>query len=107
MDVACDNSYIVYNMMHPNNLTLLDFKTIVSIYLIGIYTSRIRAPLDSNIINHHHLSKRKYQYQFEKGNLPPHLPKFQSIRRRCKYCYKEGIDLKKYAKCIEYGIFLF
>ena len=31
MDVACDNSYIVYNMMHPNNLTLLDFKTIVSI----------------------------------------------------------------------------
>ena len=42
MDIACANSYIVYNMMHPNNLTLLDFKTIVSNYLIGRYTSRSR-----------------------------------------------------------------
>ena len=35
MDVACANSYIVYNMMHPNDITLLDFKTIFSTYLIG------------------------------------------------------------------------
>ena len=46
MDVAYANSYIVYNMMHPNDLTLLDFKTIVSTYLIERYTSRSRAPPD-------------------------------------------------------------
>ena len=47
MDViVCSNSYIIYNMMHPNGLTLIDFKTIVSTYLIGRYTSRSRAPPD-------------------------------------------------------------
>ena len=40
MDVACTNSYIVYNMMNPNELTLLDFKTIASNYLIGRYISQ-------------------------------------------------------------------
>ena len=34
-DIVCANSYIVYNMMHPNDLTLLNFKTIASTYLIG------------------------------------------------------------------------
>ena len=34
VDVACAYSYIAYNMMHPNDFTLLDFKTIVSTYLI-------------------------------------------------------------------------
>ena len=33
VDVACAKSYIVYNMMHPNDLTLLDFKTTLSTYL--------------------------------------------------------------------------
>ena len=46
MDIACANSYIIYNMMHPNDLTLLDFKIIVSNYLVGRYTSRSRVPLD-------------------------------------------------------------
>ena len=101
MNVACDNSYIVYNMMHPNYLTLFDFKTIVSTFLIGWYASQSRAPPDGRTG-----SKRKYQYQFEQGNLLPHLPKFQNIWRRCEYFYKEGIDLKTYAKCTEFGIFL-
>ena len=29
MDMACANSYIVYNVIHPNDLTLFSFKTIV------------------------------------------------------------------------------
>ena len=49
MEVACANSHIVYNMIHPNDLTLLDFKTIVLTYLIGRYTSRSRAPPDGKI----------------------------------------------------------
>ena len=39
MDVACAYSFVVYNMLHPNDLTLLDFKIINSTYLIGRYTS--------------------------------------------------------------------
>ena len=56
MDAACANSYIDYNMMHLNDLTLLDFKTTVSNYLIGRYTSRSRTPLDDKTG-----SKRKFQ----------------------------------------------
>ena len=39
MDVACANSFVVYNMLHPNDLTLLDFKTVIATYLTGKYTS--------------------------------------------------------------------
>ena len=74
MDIRCANNYIVYNMMHANDLTLFNFKTIVSTYLIGRYTSRNRAPPDGKTG-----SKRMYQYQFEQGNLPSHLPEFQNI----------------------------
>ena len=60
MDVACANSFVVYKILHPNDLTLLDFKTIIATYLIGRYTSRSRAPPEGKIG-----SKRKYQYEFE------------------------------------------
>ena len=46
MDAACANSYIVYNMIHLNDRTLPDCKTIVSAYLIGRYKSRSRARID-------------------------------------------------------------
>ena len=71
MNVACANSYILYNMMHPNDLTRLDFKTIVSTYLIGSYISRSRVPPDAKTG-----SKRKYQNQFEQVDLPPYLSMF-------------------------------
>ena len=38
VDVACANSFVVYNMLYPNDLTLLDFKTIIATYFIGRYT---------------------------------------------------------------------
>ena len=71
MDVACVNRFVVNNMLHPNDLTLLDFKTIIATYLIGRYTSRGRAPPDGKTG-----SKRKYQYRFEPNHLPLHLPEF-------------------------------
>ena len=46
-------------------LILLDFKTIISIYLIGHYTSRNRAPPNNTTE-----SKIKYWYQCELHNLP-------------------------------------
>ena len=88
-------------MLHPNNLTLLDFKTIIAIYLIGRYTSRSRAPPNGKTG-----SKRKYQYQFEPNHLPLHLPEFQSSRKHCKYCYKEDFERKTFVKCTECRVFL-
>ena len=91
MDLACANSYIVYSMMHPNDLTLLNFETIFSTCLITRYKSRGTAPPNGK-----RGSKRKDQYHFEQGNLPPHLPEIQNIQRRFEYCYKEKTDLKTY-----------
>ena len=34
MDVACANSHIIYNMIHPNDLSQRNFKIIDSSYLI-------------------------------------------------------------------------
>ena len=34
MDIACANSYLIYNMLHPNKLSLLDYKIVVSKNLI-------------------------------------------------------------------------
>lgn len=101
MDVACANAFIAYNMKHPNDLTLLDFKTDISSNLIGRYTSRSRAPPEQKAG-----SKRKLQYHFEADNLPSHLPEFQHSRKRCEYCYKEGFDRKTYVRCTECAVFL-
>ena len=101
MDVACVNDLIVYNMIHQNDLTLLDYKTIVSTHLIGRYTSRSRAPQELKA-----QSKRKHQQQFKPSNLPAHLPEFQYSQKRCEYCRKEGFDRKTFVECTECVAFL-
>lgn len=101
MDVACANSFIAYNMLYPNEMTLLDYKIIIATHLIGKYTSRSRAPPDGKTG-----SKRKFQYQFQQENLPLHLPEFQDCRKRCVYCYKNGLEMKTPVRCSECGVFL-
>ena len=34
MDIACVNSYLIYNMKNPNKLSLLDYKIVVAKNLI-------------------------------------------------------------------------
>ena len=55
MDVAGTNSDIADNMLHLDNLTLLNFNIAVATYMIGSYTSKKRAAPDNNI-----RSKRVY-----------------------------------------------
>ena len=43
MDIACVNSYLIYNMKHPNKLSLLDYKIIVAKNLIQYHQGRKRA----------------------------------------------------------------
>ena len=40
IDVGCVNSYIAYSILHPVDLTLLNFKIAVATHMIGSYISR-------------------------------------------------------------------
>ena len=101
MDVACANAFVVYNMLHPADLNLLDYKIAIATHLIGSYTSRTRAALENNIGK-----KRKHRYQHEPDDTPTHLPEFQNNGSQCVYCYTEGFDRKTSIKCTECGVFL-
>ena len=43
MDITCVNSYLIYNMKHPNKLSLLDYKIVVKKNLIQHHQGRKRA----------------------------------------------------------------
>ena len=91
----------VYNMMHQNDLTLLDYETVVSTHFIGRYRSRSRAQPEQKAG-----SKSKQQYHFQPNNLPLHLPEYQHSRKPCEYWYKKGFAWKTFVKCTECGVFL-
>ena len=40
MDMACVNSFAVYNLLKPNDLSFFSFKIVVAKGLIGIYCGR-------------------------------------------------------------------
>ena len=70
MDIACINSYLIYNMKHPNKLPLLDYKTVVAKNLIQYLWGRKRAVPMSRP------SKRKNQPIVRKG--VPATPLFKA-----------------------------
>ena len=43
IDIACANSYLIYNMKHPNRLSLLDYKIVVAKNLIQYHQGQKRA----------------------------------------------------------------
>ena len=67
MDIACVNSYLIYNMKHPNKFSSIDYKIVVAKTLIQCYQGPKRAvPLWRP-------SKRKNQPELidnHGGNLP-------------------------------------
>ena len=79
MDIACANSYLTYNMKHPNKLSLLDYKIVVAKNLIQYHQGRKRAAPMSRP------SKRENQPE-SIDNHEGHLPDYQMIRKRCAYC---------------------
>lgn len=101
VNIFCANSFIAYNLMHQNELTLLDFKTIISTNLVGCNPRWNRPPAEDKTG-----SKRKYWYQYELRNVPIHLQEFQHFYNRCAHCYKEGFDRKTYIRSTECGVFL-
>ena len=69
MDDAFVSSYIACNKLHPDDLTLLNFKIAVATHMIWPYTSRKKAVPDNNI-----WSKWAYRYKHEPTDIPNHLP---------------------------------
>ena len=40
MDIACVNSYLIYNMKHTNNLSLLDYNIVVAKHVFNTIKTR-------------------------------------------------------------------
>ena len=75
MDIACVNSYLIYNMKHPNKLSLLDYKIIVAKNLIQYHQGWKRAiPMSRPC-------KRKNQPE-SIDNHGGHLPDYQTMQKR-------------------------
>ena len=87
MDIACVNSYLIYNMKHPNKLSLLDYKIVVAKNLVQYHQGRKRAVPMSRP------SKKKNQPE-SIDNHGGHLPDYQTMRKRCAYCAMEGKKIK-------------
>ena len=70
LGIACVNSFLVYNMKHPKQLTLLDYKIVIAKNLIRWHQTRQRAvPLSRP-------SKRKSN-SVASNDYGGHLPEFQ------------------------------
>ena len=76
MDIACVNSYLIYNMKHPNKLSLLDYKIVVAKNLVQYLQGRKRAVPMSRP------SKRKKQPE-SIDNYGGYLLDYQTMRKRC------------------------
>ena len=73
MDIAFVNSYFIYNMKHPNKLSLLDYKIVVAKNLVQYHQGRKRAVPMSRP------SKKKNQPE-SIDNHGGHLPDYQTMR---------------------------
>ena len=87
MDIACVNSYLIYNMKHPNKLSLLYYEILVAESQIQYHQGQKRAVPMSRP------SKRKNQPE-SIDNHGGHLPDYQTMRKRCAYCAMEGKKIK-------------
>ena len=97
MDIACINSYLIYNMNHLNQLSLLDYKIFVAKNLIRYHQGRKRAVLMSRP------SKRKNQPE-SIDNHGGHLPDYQTMRKRCADCAIEGKENRTFIYCLSCNI---
>ena len=83
MDIACVNSYLIYNMKHPNKLFLLDYKIVIAKNLIQYHQGRKRAVPMSRPFKR---KNRPESIENHGGNLPD----YQTMRTRCACCANGG-----------------
>ena len=97
MDIACVNSYLIYNMKHPNKLSLLDYKIVVARNLIQYHQGWKRAVPMSRP------SKRKDQPE-SIDNHGWHWSDYQTMRKRCAYCAIDGKENRTFVICLTCNI---
>ena len=97
MDIACVNSYLIYNMKHPNKLSLIIYNIVVTKNLIQYHQGRVGAVPVSR--------------QPKRKNLPEsidnhggHLPDYQTMRKRCTYCAMECKENRTSLICLACNI---
>ena len=99
MDIACVNSYLIYNMKHPNKLFLLDYKIVATKSLIQYLQGRKRAVPMSRP------SEKKNQPELI-DNYGVHLPDYQMMRKQPAYCAMEGKENRRFVICLACNISL-
>ena len=99
MDITCVNSYLIYNMKHPNKLSLLYYKTVVAKNLIKYHQGRKRAVPMSRP------SKRNNQPE-SIDNQGGHLPDYYTVRKRCAFCAMEDKGNRTFVICLAFKISL-
>ena len=97
MDILCVNSHLIYNIKHPNRLSLLDYKIVVTKNLIQYHQSQKRA------VPKLRPSKRKDQTELI-DNHGGHLPDYQTMRKRCTYCAMESKENRTFVICLACNI---
>ena len=93
LDIVCVNSFLVYNMKHPKQITLLGYKIVIAKNLIRWHQSRQRDVLLSRP------SKRK-STSVASSDHGGHLPEFQPTRKRCTCCLKERKENRTFVVCL-------
>ena len=99
MEIACLNSYLNYNMKHPNTLSLLDYKIFVAKNLIQYHQGRKRTVPMSRPC------KRKNQPESIDNN-GWHLPDYQTMQKWCAYCAMESKENRTFVICLACNITL-
>ena len=97
MNIACANSYLIYNMKHPRKLSLLNYKIVIAKNLIQYHLGRKRpVPMSRP-------SKRNNQPE-PIGNHGGHFPDYQTMQKRCAYCAMEGKENRTFVICLACNI---
>ena len=97
MDIACVNSYLIYNMKHPNKLSLLDYKIFVAKYLIEYHQGQRRAVPKSRPSNR---KNRPESIDIHGGDFPD----YQTMRKQCAYYAMEGKEIRIFVICLPCNI---
>ena len=97
MDIACVDSYLIYNMRHLNNLPFLDYKIFIAKNLIQYHQDRKRS------VPMLRPSKKKNQPK-SIDNHGGHLPDYQTMRKRCAYCAMDIKENRTFAICLPCNI---
>ena len=93
MDITCVNSYLIYNVKHPNRLSLLDYKIAVAKNLIQHHQGRKKAlPMSRT-------SKKKNQPELI-DNHGGRLPDYQTMQKQCAYCAMKGKENRTFIICL-------